>query len=201
MDYPPFDLTTSIVTYIHNDIQKNLIFLINNSLKDDINSKYKNELVTTKYLISFLNNDIEKDLQESPEINNYLIIRYLASSDNENIENICNNLLHKYYKKYIKIHINNLAHISDNDYQDDFQKVRSILLELIIKAFLAITPSTFNEFNSYDIIETIKEIIKLNEKNEISNHILKKILTDIEFKDSNNSLFRTERLVSNENSK
>lgn len=200
-DYPPFDLVKILESYINNDIFKSLILLIDNSLNDNINKKYINRLIKSKYLISFLNTDIENDLKESVEVNNYLIIRYLATSDNEDIKDICNKLLHEYYLKYIKIHINNLIHIKDNDYQDDFQKIRSIILELIIRAFLDITPPTFNNSNSYDIVKIIEKEISLNNKNEISAHILKKLLIDIKVKDNNTSLFRLERMVSNENSK
>lgn len=193
-DYPSFDVSIFITNQIHDDIENLLIYLTTNLSKE--NKVYEQELIKIKYMISYFNPRIENNIKNSFENQNQVILLSKAISDTFDIDDKnYNKLLLSYFLKYIKIHINGLINIKDQDYQEHFQRLRSRIYENIIRAYLEMEPSNIDSLYAH-----IHDIINMNTKNKTSVLLLKKILKEA-FSDKNIIKLRSEALVINEISK
>lgn len=183
-DDPSFDHLIFLNKEINNDIEKSVIYF---SLE-----KNKKDLLKIKYIITFLNKDIENNLDIFKDnLNLNLSFSNSLTTLLQVDEVTYNKLLKKYYLKYIKHHINNLLSIKDTDY---LNQTKIDTLECIIRSFLEIN------INNLDYLkESIHDIIKVNKNNKTSIYILEKLLMDIK-NNKKIKILKTERLVLNETS-
>ena len=175
-----FDIDNIIYQTIHEDVLNSFLF----EIEKTNNLDYQSELKRIKYIVSFLNQNIEKHLKYNFHISNNLYISNRILSDTFMVlEEDYQNILVNYYEKYISKeleHINNNHLLANDNY---FEKFRLLLITCLIKAF-----NNVNE-NNYYLKSKIYDIISMNN-------------IDIDLGDNKNIvLLRSEGLVLNGSSK
>ena len=174
---PFFDLNTLLYQVIHEDMLNSFVYETNNISQKVDNLDYKNGLIMIKYLVSFLNKNIDKIYKNGFNNNNKLCITNKAFADTFNVnENDYFNTFKYYYFNMINKEIKN---INKNDlYTTDYawNNYRTLLQNCLIRAFYNITSD-----NIY--LNTLIHDIISNE--DINNYLIK---------DKNIILLRSERL-------
>ena len=189
-----FDILTIISEEIHNDVLNSFIFETNIYSNKIKNKDYQNSLKLIKYIICFLNINLENKYKNNNfNIDNILYLTNRVLSDNFNISEIAyKDLLKAYYFKYIHKGIKNMTKkdLFTSDYI--FQKYRFILQTILIKAYLQIDKNNvFLKKLIYDIIDNENE----------DDFIRNELDSAISYRNKNSRIIRSERLILNGNSK
>ena len=183
----------------YDDINYKEISLLQRTLKEDINklflyyeekefnnnSNFKDTFTMTKYILSYLNKDIENSLKENFNDFNKLILLSKSTSDLLEIdEDRYQNYIVKFFIIYIRQEM--LEYLNSNPIFLD-EKIKYLHQELLLKSFLKIGIE-----NSY---------IKTKIYDKILSRIFdNKMIQDIQ-NDNNIITIRSERLILNGNSK
>ena len=178
---PYYDKATILYQIINEDFFRSLIFEADIKSQEINNKDYKNNFILLKYIISFLNKNIETNYLNNFKVEDQLIINNKAYSDMININpKDYDRIISNYYFNNIYLELKNIINIVTNDY-------KIMLYNLIIKAYMNINPNYIYLKNIiYDIINTNSNLIELNVLNHYRDNV---------------SILRSERLVLNGNSK
>ena len=183
----------------YDDINYKEISLLQRTLKEDINklflyyeekefnnnSKFKDTFTMTKYILSYLNKDIENSLKDNFNDFNKLILLSKSTSDLLELDDDrYQNYIVKFFIIYIRQEM--LEYLNSNPIFLD-EKIKYLHQELLLKSFLKIGIE-----NSY---------IKTKIYDKILSRIFdNKMIQDIQ-NDNNIITIRSERLILNGNSK
>jgi len=170
---PYFDLTNILYQTINEDML-NLFIYETNKLKLRINNtNYQNGFTMIKYIISFLNENIEKEYKNNFTINNKQFICNRIISDTFDIseEVYLNTLNYCYYYHIIQKEIQNISKkdLYTSDYA--FENYRYLLQICFIKAFsYLIKDNIYLKSKIHDIIniDNIDDILNNNDDNIIN---------------------------------
>jgi len=178
---PYYDKATILYQIINEDFFRSLIFEADIKSQEINNKDYKNNFILLKYIISFLNKNIETNYLNNFKVEDQLIINNKAYSDMININpKDYDRIISNYYFNNIYLELKNIINIVPNDY-------KIMLYNVIIKAYMNINPNYIYLKNIiYDIINTNSNLIELNVLNHYRDNV---------------SILRSERLVLNGNSK
>ena len=183
----------------YDDINYKEISLLQRTLKEDINklflyyeekefnnnSNFKDTFTMTKYILSYLNKDIENSLKENFNDFNKLILLSKSTSDLLEIdEDRYQNYIVKFFIIYIRQEM--LEYLNSNPIFLD-EKIKYLHQELLLKSFLKIgIENSYIKTKIYDKI--------------LSRMFDNRMIQDIQ-NDNNIITIRSERLILNGNSK
>ena len=130
------EFKTSYLTVFHSikeDFQTLFIYFLNEFINDDDNKIYKNRLIKAKYLICFLEPQLENKLINNDFNNNILISQ--STADLLVINNTeYNQLVLSYVKSFMLVYINKLLNIKDYEYVEYNKRVNSLIYQVLIKS-------------------------------------------------------------------
>ncbi len=185
-----FDQVKFIEAKIENEIAKLFLYYIEQEKKSLKNNDYKNGLTSIKYILSFLNMDIEKELTPNFEINDNL---YLTSQSLADLFGFLDHdylrMLQGFFHRFLKRDIRSLMKrdLDSSDYS--FENHRLRIGKALIQSYLTLDKNNiYLKDKIHDMIDScdldVKEILK--ESLEIDEKIC---------------ILRSERLVLNGDSK
>ena len=161
-----------LVESLEKDLYGGFLSFLKENMTDKNNENIINELIKTKYLVLFINKNIESDML----INNFNISEYFELNSNyiAKLIKMPNNELKEYkdlyYENDITNQINKLLIISNSDYNISTKNIEAILRECFIRAiFLFLSDSNISDLN-FDFHEYIEsdEYKELYNNNDIS---------------------------------
>ena len=138
---------------LKREMALSFLYFINKEISDNnYNNKYKNELIRTKYNLSFISKLVENNLfvdnfQFPNELNNYS--KFIANSLDIN-DKIYENIKNEFGKSVAEEEIINILSINNYQYKDEKVKISSILRISLIKSSLL--------FMTYENIEYLNDI-------------------------------------------
>lgn len=165
-DYSTEDVHNSLILArtIDEDFKRLFAFFLDDLIKQEPNEEFKVRLAKIKYLIYFLNPNLEKELifkEEKTFINTFLTADILNANLDDTKKLIITYIIRN-LKKYLVLLINT----KDEDYQDKDKYFNTLVYEALIKAWLEMSYTKIN-FSKYKDTDT---------NNEKSKNIIQKIV-------------------------